>query len=68
MNGSHDTTSPYDGAFENDILLTDDQIDAILFQLRNQNVLDIHRSLEPKWPSIKWPLPITYKFDGTYSE
>jgi len=55
------------------ILLNEDQIDEMMIQLQNRTTDSADhrrqkRTLIPGWPAGKWPLPITYRFDGSHCE
>jgi len=78
MERSHDETSLDEdniGLLDGCVLLTEDQLDSMMIQLNNEtNESDVHsrqkRSMTDfTWLThLKWPMPITYKFDGSHCE
>jgi len=74
MKQSEDMTAPDDDALD-DMLLTEEQIDAMMLQLINQMTGSDVRSGQTRTlinftrlPYKKWPMPISYKFDGSHCE
>jgi len=74
MERGKDATYPQDDTLDGCIWLTEEQIDAMMLDLNNDTTTtdpDEHsrqkRSLTDftRFPSSKWSMPITYKFDGT---
>jgi len=60
-----DTLTTLDGC----ILLTEEQIDAMMLQLNETTDSDFQRSMVPLWPAGMWYwTPLAYKFDGSHSE
>ena len=75
VDGSQQDTaaSVEDDTLDGCIWLTEEQIDAMMVHLNNKTTeTDVHsrqkRTLVDfrRWPSNKWSMPITYKFDGTH--
>jgi len=74
MKQSEDMTEPDDDALD-DMLLTEEQIDAMMFNLINQmSGSDVSSGQTQTlvnftgFPYFKWSLPISYKFDGSHCE
>ena len=74
MERGQDATST-DDTLDGCILLTEEQIDAMMLQLNNDTTdSDVHsrqkRTLTDfgQSPYNMWPMPITYKFDGSHCE
>jgi len=75
MERRQETASPEDDTLDGCIWLTEEQIDDMIHNLKNdttnsdahsrqkRTLLDFTRS-----PYSKWTMPITYKFDGSHCE